>query len=120
MLLVKTYVDRSRVHGRGVFSAKAIRKGTVVWRLDTRCDRIVSDAEYEALPAKVKREVFEHHATAYAGLRIVYGDEARFFNHSDKPNIRARDPISDMVAARNIAAGEEMLVDYFRISDMAY
>jgi uncharacterized protein len=120
MLLISTYLAPSRVHGTGVFARRAIKKGTVVWRLDTRCDRIISEAEYESLPAKVKRDVFEHHATGYAGLLIVYGDHARFFNHSRRPNLKSRNPISDMVAARPIGAGEELFVDYFSISDGAY
>ena len=120
MLLVSTYVAPSSVHGTGVFAKRAIKKGAVVWRLDTRCDRIVSEAEYETLPGQFKRQVFDQHATGYAGLWIVYGDHARFFNHSDKPNLRSRNPIADMIAARAIAAGEEILVDYFSISDTAY
>jgi len=58
MLKVQTYLDRSAVHGTGLFAKQAIKRGTVVWRLDTRCDRVVSDAEYEVMP------------------------EPRFFNHS--------------------------------------
>jgi SET domain-containing protein len=75
-----------------------------------------SEAMHEALQC----ELFEHHATTYAGLRILYGDDARFFNHSAKPNVAARDPISDMVARRYINIGEEMFVDYFFISDAAF
>jgi uncharacterized protein len=120
MLLVSTYLAPSLVHGTGVFARRTIKKGAVVWRLDTRCDRIVSEAEYVSLPAKMKRDVFEHHATAYAGLLIVYGDHARFFNHSRRPNLKSRTPISDMVAARPIRAGEEMFVNYFAISDTAF
>ena len=120
MLKVQTYLDRSAVHGTGLFAKQAIKRGTVVWRLDTRCDRLVSEAEYEAMPEPLQRELFEHHATTYAGLRILYGDDARFFNHSAKPNVAARDPISDMVARRYINIGEEMFVDYFFISDAAF
>jgi uncharacterized protein len=120
MLKVQTYLDRSAVHGTGLFAKQAIKRGTVVWRLDTRYDRVVSHAEYEAIPEPLQCELFEHHATTYAGLRILYGDDARFLNHSAKPNVMARDPISDMVARRDIDIGEEMFVDYFVISDDAF
>ena len=32
MLLVKTYLDRSPIHGLGVYAAERIRKGTKIWR----------------------------------------------------------------------------------------
>ena len=91
-----------------------------MWRLDTRCDRIVSSAEYDSMPPSLQDELFEHHATIYGGLLILYGDDARFFNHSIKPNVFTHSPISDMVAHRKIVVGEEILVDYFTISDAAY
>src|SRR3954449_13205554 len=86
MLKVQTYLDRSAVHGTGLFAKQAIKRGTVVWRLDTSCDRLVSEAEYEAMPEPLQCELFEHHATTYAGLRILYRDDARFFNHSSEMN----------------------------------
>src|SRR3954453_295713 len=113
MLKVQTYLDRSAVHGTGLFAKQAIKRGTVVWRLDTRCDRLVSEAEYEAMPEPLQCELFEHHATTYAGLRILYGDDARFFNHSAKPNVAARDPISDMVARGYIKFRKKCLFIYF-------
>jgi SET domain-containing protein len=32
MLLVKTYLDKSAIHGLGVFAGEVIRKGAKVWR----------------------------------------------------------------------------------------
>ena len=43
MLLVKTYLDRSPIHGLGVFAAEFIRKGTRVWRFVESFDRVYSD-----------------------------------------------------------------------------
>src|SRR3954447_14982566 len=59
MLKVQTYLDRSAVHGTGLFAKQAIKRGTVVWRLDTRCDRLVSEAEYEAMLEPLQCELFE-------------------------------------------------------------
>jgi uncharacterized protein len=50
MLLVKTYVDRSAIHGLGVFAAEFIRKGTKIWRFVEGFDRAYSPKEFARLP----------------------------------------------------------------------
>ena len=39
MLLVKTYLDKSKVHGLGVFAGQSIRKGAKIWRFVYGFDR---------------------------------------------------------------------------------
>ena len=39
MLLVKTYLDKSRIHGLGVFAAQPICKGAKIWRFVYGFDR---------------------------------------------------------------------------------
>jgi hypothetical protein len=39
MLLVKTYLSASPIHGIGLFAAEPIAKGTVIWCFDERVDR---------------------------------------------------------------------------------
>ena len=39
MLLVKTYLDKSSIHGVGVFAGETIRKDQKIWRLVYGLDR---------------------------------------------------------------------------------
>ena len=41
MLLVRTYLDRSAIHGIGLFAAERIPKGTVLWRLEPSIDLLL-------------------------------------------------------------------------------
>ena len=41
MLLIDTYLDKSPIQGIGVFAKNPIAKGTSIWRLDQRFDRLI-------------------------------------------------------------------------------
>ena len=49
MLLVKTYLDKSSIHGLGVFASQVIRKGTKVWRFVDGFDRVYSPTQFAKL-----------------------------------------------------------------------
>ena len=107
MLLVYTKVDRSPVHGVGLFAAQDIPKGTKVWEFNPLVDVTIAPEDLDKLSAP-SRETIERLAyfcderNAY----IVSADGAHYMNHSDDPSVR------DDVAVRDIAAGEELTEDY--------
>lgn len=89
------YVDRSEIHGKGLFAAKDIKKGTLLGR---------------AKGYKTRRD----------GMHVLWLDDSigfrvecdlRFINHSDKPNAVYYDTL-EVCAIRNIKAGEEITHDY--------
>ncbi|GEJ55376.1 SET domain-containing protein [Anaeromyxobacter diazotrophicus] len=117
MLLVKTYLAESGIHGIGLFAAQRIPAGTVVWRLEPSLDLELSAAQIEALAPPAREQVRKY---TYLDLvrksYVLCGDDARFFNHSDAPNCHDF-PDADggaTVAARDIAEGEELTSDYAR------
>ena len=113
MLLVDVLVKTSEIEGLGVFSKHAVAARTTIWRLDPRFDRVVARAEYEATSGSV-RNWLDRYGYPYVGddSRIVFElDDARYMNHSDKPNMKYVSP-EEAIAARDIAAGEEITVDY--------
>jgi uncharacterized protein len=115
MLLVKTYLDRSAIHGIGLFAGERIAKGTVIWRRSAVIDLLLGEEEIAALhPAA--REQIEKYTYLDHMLRkfVLCGDDARFFNHSEAPNCHDY-PDEDggtTVAARDIELGEELTSDY--------
>lgn len=115
MLLVKTYLDRSAIHGIGLFAGERIAKGTVVWRRAPEIDLLLDPADLERLHP-TSREQIEKYTYLDQRLRklVLCGDDARFFNHSDAPNCHDF-PDADggtTVAARDIERGEELTSDY--------
>jgi SET domain-containing protein len=111
MLLVKTYLAASTVHGIGLFAAEPIAEGTVLWRFDPRIDRRFTKAERDDLPEPAARFVATYCYPEFVSSEtyLLDGDHARFMNHSATPNT---DCSVDTVATRDIAAGEELLCDY--------
>ena len=122
MLLVKTHLEKSPIHGIGLFASEPIPEGTVVWRLDQRIDILLDAAAIAALAPPARAQIEKYTYLDPVLLRYVLcGDDARFFNHSDLPNCRDA-PDQDggfTVAARAIAAGDELTCDYAEI-DVQY
>ena len=111
MLLVRTYIAASGVHGFGLFAAEPIAKGATIWRFDERIDRKFTKDEREALPDLLQSYLTTYSYPEAVGSEIFLldGDHARFMNHSEYPNTNC---ITDTIAIHDIAAGEELLCDY--------
>jgi SET domain-containing protein len=115
MLLVKTYLDRSAIHGIGLFAAERIAKGTVVWRRSPVIDVLLRAEEIAALHPAAREQIEKYtYLDRLLGKFVLCGDDARFFNHSDAPNcLDYPDPAGGTtVAARDIEPGEELTSDY--------
>ena len=108
-------VRKSKVHGKGVFATRRIRKGTrTVEYLGDRVTHAESDRRYE------DHDVNDNHTFLFIvdrGVVIdagVNGNEARFINHSCNGNcesvIEKRRVFIE--ALRTIEPGEELNYDY--------
>lgn len=111
MLLVKTYLAASPVHGIGLFAAEPIPAGTTIWKFDPRIDRVFTREERDNAPEPVRAFIATYGYPEEPGsdLYIVDGDHARFMNHSPTPNTSC---IVDTITTRDVAAGEELVCDY--------
>jgi len=116
MLLVNARVDRSPAHGLGLFAVARIAKGTEIWQFTPGFDLDLDPNSVKNQPQSF-RERLLHYGYIDARLNrfILCCDDARFINHSDQPNLRpdfTLDRYGVDVAIRDIAAGEELTVDY--------
>jgi SET domain-containing protein len=116
MLLVKTYLDRSTIHGVGLFAAQNIPKGTVIWRLNRIVDLLLSERDLEALSLPSREQIKKYtYQDRFLRQYVLCGDDARFFNHADgQPNCLdlPDDDGGTTVASRDIREGEELTCDY--------
>ena len=122
-----TYVmiKPSLLHGIGVFAIRDIPKGTRDLFSQGVGEWIkLTIAEVEALP-KHSRDLVENHClfdedhyfVPDYGFKLV--DLVVYLNHSDTPNVISFNEGEYFEATRDIAAGEELLVDYGTIVDCA-
>jgi SET domain-containing protein len=117
MILVRTRVAPSSIHGLGLFAAETIPLGTPVWRFEAGFDREFSAEQFAALPPEAQAHLrwFAYLDKATAGW-VLSGDHACFMNHSPNPNTGAAHgavPPIVTVARRDIAPGEELTCDYW-------
>ncbi len=114
MLLVKTFLARSPLHGIGLFAADFIPSGAAVWAFRLDFDQKLTREDVEGLSPAAREQVrwyaYQSHASA---VYVLCADDARFFNHADTPNV-IDDPSDEgtAVAARDIREGEELTSDY--------
>ena len=108
-------VRRSRVHGRGVFALRRIRKGTrIIEYLGDRVSHRQADLRYE------HKDISDNHTFLFIVDRSVVidgganGNDARFINHSCDPNCESliEDRRVFIEAIRTIRPGEELTYDY--------
>jgi len=118
-----TYVmiKPSPLHGIGVFAIRAIPKGTKNIFSKGVGDWIkVSKEEVGTLPQHSK-DLIENHCLFDEDFYFIpdYGfklvDLVIYLNHSETPNVISLNDGEEFEAIRDIACGEELLVDYASI-----
>lgn len=110
MLLVKTYVGVSKIQGLGLFAGESIKKGKAIWEWTVNWDKMITMEEVDRLPELQKNFWLLYGFVQSQGCVVMCGDNGRFMNHSNNPNISSLDDKS--VANRAIKEGEELTEDY--------
>lgn len=119
MYLVKVYVDKSSIHGLGVFAGEDIPKGTVIWKLEPAFDHIYTQEEFDRLPQQAQ-DYLNIYAYWEHGRIIHCGDCGIYVNHSDSPNVgNMPDDVDREIALYDIKKGEEITSDYRTFDDIS-
>ena len=81
MMLVPTYLDRSPIHGIGIFASAFIAKGTRVWEFTPDGDQVWTE-ERLAMLLPVQREAVRFYGYIEPGMpgTVLCCDNARHFN----------------------------------------
>lgn len=122
MFLVDVRLERSPIHGWGVFARQRIPAGTRTWELVPGVDQLIDPAAVEGTRDDL-RNLLVHYTYLHPFLRkrVLCGDVAKFMNHSESPTVRGTHTTDGGydVAVRDIEAGEELTVDYREFDDPA-
>jgi len=121
MLTIKTYLDRSPIHGLGLFAGEPIPKGATVWAFHAAIDLAYSPDAWESLKQTVTPVCFaelQKYAYKQNGTYYICFDNAQFMNHATAEYNVGNNACDDtMYAMRDIAAGEELLCNYHDFCD---
>lgn len=118
MLLVKTRLGLSQIHGIGLFAEEFIKEGTPIWVFHEGFDLKIDPSALKGLPPVARQQIKHYgYVNMKSGKIILCADDARFFNHAVQAtalDIESDDEEGVTVAARDIEIGEEICSDYLR------
>ena len=118
MFIIKTYIDKSNIHGNGVFAGENIKKGQVVWKFNKVLDKKISVKTFNSLEENIKYFVEKNgYLDSKNKFYFISGDNDIYSNHSENPNLIESDNINnnltkDLIAVRDINIGEELTQNY--------
>ena len=117
MLLVKTKVRESKIHGLGLFAEQFISRGTEIWRFTPGFDQKFTREEISQFPELLQIYMYTYAwKSAKSKLYCFSSDNGKYFNHSDDPNVLSeyRDEEEEVVttAIKDIQIGEEITDNY--------
>ena len=115
-MFIQTQVLPSNIFGRGLFTAEAVRKGTIVCCF-TSGAKIITEAQF-LQGIRDETHLVVRTGTRYAGKYFTIGNEDQpytFINHSPDPNLLCHCGL--VVALRDLPPGEEMTLDYRTLID---
>ena len=111
MLLVKTTVKNSIIPeaGLGCFADEFIEKDTMIWKFDSRIDRVFDTIDNFS---QLDQEFLVKYCYMHNGKYYLCVDNSRFFNHSSDPNTYESITQQATFSSRDIQPGEEIFSNY--------
>lgn len=111
MNLIKTYIDKSKIQGIGLFAEEFIKKGDLIWKLE-KYDIIISDEDFDKLDS-IKEDYFNKYSFHKNGTYCLCVDDAKYCNHSCESNTIST--FFRQYAKQDIQIGEEITCNYAEI-----
>ena len=117
MLLVKTYLDKSNIHGIGLFADQDIPLGSLVYKPSSQFDIEIQARELKKLD-ELSKMAIQHYGYKHSQKDIfsLAFDDIRFCNHV-RANL-TRNNEGFLVAQKKIQRGEELTQDYSEFEDL--
>ncbi len=116
MIIVPTLLEKSPIHGFGVFSKGFIPKGTKAWEWNEKFDIKITEEEFPTLAKSVQEELEIHmYQPEEKGYYLYETTMGKYMNHSRTPNIDFS-IVSEGWTTRDIQPNEELTCDYRQFS----
>ena len=115
MLLVKTHLNKSKIHGIGLYADQFIPKGKAIYRCSPGLDINLSKNLFNKLDRCSKKQIKHYgHMSLKKNKWHLAFDDIRFCNHSKNGNITVdgNNRNYQLIAKRNINRGEEITQNY--------
>ncbi|KKS94280.1 MAG: Nuclear protein SET [Candidatus Collierbacteria bacterium GW2011_GWB1_44_6] len=121
MIHIKYKLDKSKIHGVGLFTDEDLDQGQLVYTASPKLDVNLSEQEFEELNPKEQVEI------SYWGfwdkdknVWHVDFDNSRFINHSDSPTVTQDIDRGEayMVTTRKVDRGEEITQNYLEFESV--
>ena len=111
MLLVNASAGPSSIHDTGLFAREPIPTGTMMWVLKPGFDVLLTRAQLDDLSPTAQEQIRRFlYVDIETGLFVLCSDDARYMNHSERPNTRTIKDQTWMIC--DVDAGEELTCDY--------
>ena len=109
MLLIDTYLDKSTIHGVGVFAKENVKKGEKIKEVRPEFEFEFNQNNLPKMPLALARLIDTHAYEREPGSKIlVLGiDNEKYLNHSTEPSVD-----DDGIALKNINIGDEITINY--------
>lgn len=124
MMLVKTKIQESGIHGVGLFADEFIPKGTEIWRFTPGFDQKFTQKQILSFPDLLQIYIYKYAwRSKMSKLYCLASDNGKYFNHSDNPNVLSEERKGEKevvtIAIRDIQKGEEIVDDYSSFEEEA-
>ena len=114
MFLIDTYLDKSEIHGVGVFSKENIKKGRKIQEERSNFQKEFDKNNLPSMPLAFANFLETHSYQKYLhpDVLILQLDNSKYVNHSDNPNLD-----DDGFAIKDINIGDEIVINYKDFDD---
>ena len=114
MFLIDTYLDKSKIHGVGVFSKENIKKGKRIKEVRPEFEIEFNKENLPKMPLSLSKFIDTHAYERCLGSNtLVMGiDSEKYLNHSDDPSVD-----DNGIALKDIKIGDEITIDYRDFDD---
>tara|TARA_R100001443_G_scaffold41821_1_gene55162 strand:+ start:706 stop:1071 length:366 start_codon:yes stop_codon:yes gene_type:complete len=114
MFLIDTYLDRSEIHGVGVFSKENINKGRKIKEERPEFEMEFNKNKLPSIPLALAKliDTHAHERKLGSGILVLGLDNEKYLNHSNNPSVN-----DDGIALKDIKIGDEITIDYRDFDD---
>ena len=114
MFLIDTYLDKSKIHGIGVFSNENISKGKQIKEERPEFEMEFNKNKLPSMPLALAKfiNIHAHERKLGSGILVLGLDNEKYLNHSDNPSVD-----DEGIALKNIKIGDEITIDYRDFDD---